>query len=76
MGSARCGYYDSHPLMLLAVIHLFALSLYKQSKVYCPVFSINEHIPIVFLIIENPTSQHTHIIQKQLERDHRLKGEK
>ena len=42
VGSAWCGYYDSHPLMLLAVIHLFALSLYKQSKVYCPVFSINE----------------------------------
>ena len=63
VGFAQCGSYDSHPLMLLVVIHLFALSLYKQSKIYYPVFSINEHIPIVFVIIKNPTSQHTHIIQ-------------
>ena len=64
VGSAWCGYYDSHPLMLLAVIHLFALSLYKAKSI-AQFLALMKHIPIVFLIIENPTSQHTHIIQKE-----------
>ena len=57
------------------LIYLFALSLYKQSKIYYPVLALMNIFPL-FLSLLKILLHNTHIIQKELQRDHRRKGEK